>query len=535
MGFLSYGSARALAHRHDFQRDIDRLYQREAYRQSIEAEKARKTEYYAQFMKEPVAVAPYNVRRLESYMDDLNNRVADFMIDHGPAVETDINLKRQFFKLTDEYLNNDIIREDMQVQNEFQKLKDNTDNLTPRQWEAEMEKYTNYINEGGDPYIYSNPVIPKYDEILQAAATFLQPDARYDDVGNLIEAIEEVPEWKYVARANADIGDPDIGPVIMKQFEAVEERQPGRYKNAVDMHINNMKAGESVKRQFRAWDPAYTTDQQIRRKNQEQSVRQYPYWSATVAPKWQVGNTIPGDMKFLHFTGFNAVNRSWNLGSEGQTVKVRDKETGQFRDVLLKGALVARNVGEISVEADGGLIRVDVSAAVHPSAEASREKERYFLDDEEITDKQYSDLLNDLNKRKREKVLAGETIEGLRIEKETIYSNEQLYKDAGFESTGVYEEGILDVGLDKKTGRFPVYTGSIWVPGNFSNANLIAYEESFGATHLKDIQPEMRTEGIINRAVAEGNYGFAAQVLSDTYGGNWRFDSETGKFIEIQE
>ncbi len=544
MKFLSYGSAKALGLRHDFDKDIDRLYQREAYRANIEARKAEKARYYGQFLKEGTAAAPSNVKRLKTLYDDLNNSVADFMIEHGPALETDIGLQQQFLNMTDEYLNNPIIREDQQVQQEFNKLKEaiNTGKVTPRQAEVEMEKYTNYFNEGGDPYIFSNLLIPDYSEILKDSNAALEPETTIEKEGHMFIHKTDVPEENYMVRALMDMNDEDKAQIIQKRFEDVNSKNPGFYKNAVDMHIRNLKAGEMVKKTLAAFDPGWGSDLKNRQRLQAELAGMSPWYAQEIAPEFKLGNSIQGTDHMMVFTGFHNTGGTWDLGSEGTTVKVQD-EKGNFRDVKLSGELVATNTKEMKIMQDGAYIKVDVRTNVNPSEKFNTENPRYKYQERdengkfvEIEKDVFDKHLADMKARKRVDIEAGHEVDGLLRTTTYGIKGAEYYENAGFTSKGVYVPGLSLPGIDKQTGVFPVYSGTIWVPANINASTLAEYERSAGTKEqASKLKERLTTEGIIYENTLSGNQQFATEVLRDTYGGDWQQHPENPGFYIKEE
>ena len=69
MGFLNFGAIKGLSHGHDFQRDIDRLYDRERYAMEVRKERENKARYYGDLLQKQQATTPYNTQRLEGYYD----------------------------------------------------------------------------------------------------------------------------------------------------------------------------------------------------------------------------------------------------------------------------------------------------------------------------------------------------------------------------------------------------------------------------------------------------------------------------------
>jgi len=158
-GFLDYGSGKGLTVAHDWAKDTQNLFQTEALKARAQQEKEQKTAFFANQLQEGKAVAPANTKRLQDFYLTHNKKVADFVI-KNPNFETDVTKMTEFMSLTDQYINNDIIREDQQVQEEFAKLKGAINNGKLRDHEqfAEMQKYNDYKDGKTDePYIFIEP------------------------------------------------------------------------------------------------------------------------------------------------------------------------------------------------------------------------------------------------------------------------------------------------------------------------------------------------------------------------------------------
>lgn len=166
MGATGFG--KGLAVRHDFRADIQNLYERENLKTQIQVEKQRKAEYYGNMLKQGHVRGPAATKRLEQHYDQLNNQLADFVTEN-PDWETDPGKFSQFINITDGYLNNDIIREDLQVQKQYEALQAEAQRgtLTSDEIMSQMAKYDNYIENGGDPYVFINPKKFEYEDILK--------------------------------------------------------------------------------------------------------------------------------------------------------------------------------------------------------------------------------------------------------------------------------------------------------------------------------------------------------------------------------
>jgi hypothetical protein len=166
---LGLGISKGLSYVNDWDKDIDRVYQREEYAAQVRAEKERKTQYYAGLLKQGHATNPRTEQELTEYYKGLNNELADFVISN-PNFETDVNSMQKFLDISDRYLDNNILRTDLQVKQEFDKLSEavSTGKITTTQFDREMERYNTYIdpNQKGDPYVFSNPKLKTTGELV---------------------------------------------------------------------------------------------------------------------------------------------------------------------------------------------------------------------------------------------------------------------------------------------------------------------------------------------------------------------------------
>jgi hypothetical protein len=173
--FLSYGQSKGLAYQHDWQSDIDTLYKREAYSAQQQALAEQKTAHYAQMMKKPDNIrSEYNNARVNEFYTKKMQEIGNFAMTN-PGFERDIGLMATFNNMTSELVNNDIVREELQVQEEFSKLKANAHNLTADKYAEEMERYLAYVNqdpgnpEKVDPYFFNNFLVVDPMDIVERA------------------------------------------------------------------------------------------------------------------------------------------------------------------------------------------------------------------------------------------------------------------------------------------------------------------------------------------------------------------------------
>ena len=264
-GFLDYGTGKGLSVAHDWNKDTQNLFQTEALKARAQQEKEQKTEYFAKQLQEGKAVAPVNVKRLQDFYTEHNKKVADFVI-KNPNFETDVVKMTQFRELTDQYLNNDIIREDQQAQNEFAKLKSAVNNgkLRPEEQTAEFQKYNDYKDGvSKEPYIFAEPQRPDVEKTIAEINKNLPMNTRTvhnkDGSENQIREVKFNPgeDWNTLADERM-AGDPEIkwqmetayksSPLIQSMYpKGSSSYLAARLKQSADSYNVQSNAGTSNK------------------------------------------------------------------------------------------------------------------------------------------------------------------------------------------------------------------------------------------------------------------------------------------------
>jgi hypothetical protein len=199
------GLGKGLAVRHDFGADINRLYQQENLRSQIQVEKERKARYYGEMLKGGHVRGKANTERLQQFYDGVNDELATFVTEN-PGWETDPGLFAEFSRISDQYLNNDIIREDLQVQANFEALQRaaQSGSMDAMDIERNMEAYNEYIENGGDPYVFVNPKKVEYNDIVKESIGLVgytkQPQTYRDAQGFTRTIMTDKPNEGAIAR-----------------------------------------------------------------------------------------------------------------------------------------------------------------------------------------------------------------------------------------------------------------------------------------------------------------------------------------------
>lgn len=547
MGFLSYGSAKGLSTQHDFQKDIENLYKAEAYKTQVRAEKEQKARYYAGLMKEHSAVAPSMVGELEGFYKDLNNQIADFAIEN-PNFETDVTKMQQFHNITDQYLNNQFVRKDIQSQEQFELFKGainagdiDKDSL---EYDEEMERYTDWMENGGDGYVFSNPQLPTYGEIMENSEKVLHPDVNVVKFGDRWENVSETPLPRIQNQANTNWLDPKIQKVLIKTYDLLMEDKDlqGLYDNAFDWHVKALAANEAVKKTHAAWDPKVRTGAETQAKARKEMMESYPHYSQSIGANFQVGKKVKNHNGLECFTPFAELNKPVNFGEQGIEIFIRNEKTGILEPKKLKGEFALKNCGDMTIDpTTGGIIECEVRTTVNSVAEYTGKKykvtedgEFKYLDEEEL--EEWKKEVN-FNKRELDRMAEGKKGHRGGIN----YSYEpwedatglgEYYNSLGFSSTGIIKEAMMPDFEGGGKSTFPTYAGKIYVSPNVTTPTLLSYEKvRGGGAHVNKVHQYGRatTKNFMREQTDLGNYEFAAEFLNDTYeSGTTHYYTESG-------
>lgn len=177
--FLSLGQIKGLAYQHDWQKQIEGLYQRESYAAQQQALAEEKARHYSSVLARPSNIrSEYNSRRLDKFYSEKLNEIGGF-VTKNPGFERDVGLMAKFNELASSIQNNDIVREELQVQEEFELLKSNRGSLPEAKFNMEMERYLAYINQDpdisdqqkADPYFFNKFLVTDPMDIVNKAAS----------------------------------------------------------------------------------------------------------------------------------------------------------------------------------------------------------------------------------------------------------------------------------------------------------------------------------------------------------------------------
>jgi len=141
--FDDYGTTKGLAYQNDWQQATNNMLRFEQYKNQQQLQREKKAQYYADKIKRGGASTKYNTKRLEGYYNGLNKDLGQFLVEN-PNWEQDIELVSQFNEITDKYLNNDILKEDLDVQKNLELIRQDRHNMSDDHFNMLMEQYDQY-------------------------------------------------------------------------------------------------------------------------------------------------------------------------------------------------------------------------------------------------------------------------------------------------------------------------------------------------------------------------------------------------------
>jgi hypothetical protein len=477
MGFLNYGSAKGLSFQNDFERDTDRLYQREAYRSQVQAEKEQKTKYYAGLMKEHPATAPSMVKALEPFYKDLNNKLADFAI-NNPNFETDVNKMQEFLGITDQYLNNDFVRKDMQSQEQFKLLQNayNEGKITKGKWEEEMNRYTDFQENGGDSYTFSNPKTKEMSDILKEINTHLAPTViRKTEGVKIIEHTFTDPE-RIKGAARLWYSNEENKMAIDSAWNGLTKEERGSFENNQMGWLEaRIASGEEVGDQLIGYDKLYEDKMKTQNDNAAGLASYHRFYIGNVLEPLQANGETPADKNNIAFTEFGDLKQPLPTSASGRNVKVYDPENpGQLKTINLSGNVSAIGAGKI--KNIGGVPFVEVSVAIMSQPEAEAKDATGTIIQHPVN---YTQAQIDAMPRSDRKAIEKGLKDIPTLLENTKYKDE-LVKN-GFNLQKITDLG-MQLGLDTNTVSGDVMTGTILMPANFAESNRIKYDKSYNTT-----------------------------------------------------
>lgn len=503
-GFLSYGAGKALSYQHDFGKDIDRLYQREAYRAQVEAEKERKASFYASMMKEQTAATPLNQQKLSMFYEGVAKEVADFAM-NNPGWESDVMKSQKMYSIMDKYINNDIIREDQQVQQEWEKTKQavNQGQITQSEYNTLAEQYENYKENGGDPYVFLNPKRQTVNEIIEETSKILKADQRTetDQRTGKISRISEVSDENYDLTTTAILADPDKKIVFEREYNAIDEKfRTGMYSTLFDYTLARIKAAKEESTEDIGYDQKYLINYKegLDRQTAVQSARPSTFQTNVRLPLAE-GRTVPAHPANYTLTPWAREGGEINMSGQGKIFKTYDKD-GVPVDVNFKGTMRAMDGGpELFTKGGITYAKVPVIYTFNPS-----------LETDEIVDKPTDTQQEKLSKKERRERAA-------RAADINYKAMSDKLKELGWEEYSLPAESNVNP-LSGNVSKSATFKGTVIVQADVSGASRMAYDTKFGMGDKELVQNQLSYND--NYALYEAAEQGDLVTISSLIGGN---------------
>ena len=474
------GLTAGAAYKHDFQRDIQQLYQRENYAAQVRQEKERKTMYYAELLKQGHAESPYNTKRLDAFYDGLNKKIADFAIEN-PNFETDVTKMQAFMNLSDQYLNNDILREDMQVKQEFEKLRDavSKGDITKSEYEEEAARYASYINqepdtlEKADPYVFIKPNRVSMGEILEDGIGTIKPGLMTAIKNGQIIEMSDIDPDAFIDTADRLYSDEDYRKTIDKAYaEAGHKIAPTPQEYLEQL----LRYGVPLKNTLEG----YTEEYKAMIKNAAAEAGVQDYYSKFVSrmrSKLQGGDgVVEANSNTIALTGFMKSGQQRTLNPTGDERFMLKNEKGEVTtaNINLPINFTAKTGGNLRVI--GGIPYIEVTGSVHPPGKS--DKGKYGK-----PDKEYVDML----------------------------------EGAGFELEQIETEGYADVAIDPRRADRVTYTGTLLVPMQNTPSSILEYNKAnSGVADATEINTTINQRLV--KAASVGDITLTRSILKQNYG-----------------
>lgn len=497
--FLSYGSGKALSYQHDFGKDIDRLYQREAYKMQVQAQKEQKSAYYASMMKQHTAAAEFNKGRLDEFYLDLTNQVADYSLKH-PNWESDVMQSQEMYSLMDKFINNDIVREDLQVQAEWEKVKTAYSNqqLTESEYQQNAERYDKYKKEGGDPFVFANPKRKEMPDLLKEINTQLAgATTEYTDkaTGKIYRTTKTSGEDIHLAVLSA-MSDPENRRAIETSYNAIPEKERAMFSSVIDYAEKLVAGGEEYQSLIAGYDELYMYNA---KKSVDQNLYNRHYMTNVYKPLGESGSVQPHEA-LMSFGSWPTAGNVMAFGAQGKTFKAFGKD-GNPSNLTIKGS--TKGVGSAGMKMIGGVpfVGTTVQVMIDPNEDS--------LDNPDAPDAEKN--LN-ANESRKERKRREEQAFAKAAEKRKMIDD---LETNGFVMKSVYEEGFMQ-GMNSTTKKGSYYEGTVWEPANFTEAARKQYDISFGGSG-KEVTDNMQAysdERNIFEAVQTGNIPVLNALLS---------------------
>lgn len=477
---IPIGIAQGLSYRHDFEKDMERVYQNAAYAEKIKAQKEQRTQFYANLLKKGHAVSPALTKKLEGFYSDLNDKLAQFVIDN-PDFETDIGKMQEFISITDNYLNNDIIRTDLQSQQNYAKMQDAMSNgkMTKSMIEREGEKYQKYL-ETGEQYVFDGAPPVSLNDIT----AFIAKNIGYEDVtqqiGNHIYRIKQ-PKPGSIRKnvKEAYLSNEEYQEVINNAWNEL-----GDWKNLYNSPLEMVESLVENKSDYTKLDQGLTAETSAAIKNAANYDDFINFQDSLHSQLITKGRTSSNPTNLIFGTA-GGLNRQLPIGPSGSNFMIVDFDdkaqdyspTG--KNIRLSGKVTVTGGGEL-VALPNGETAIIETVAINPvmtrNLRVTRENEIQKFNGKEWIDVAYTDLNPEeqgyIELENGNFKLATDSEYAARLEESGFKKVKRQIR--GFDSMGRSYTEVADV-----------YVGTIAEKAEFTEDKFVLYNKAMGGTGEK--------------------------------------------------
>ena len=523
MSFLNYGSSKGLAYRHDFGSDMDRLYEQEKFRAQTKAQKEEKVRYYSTLLKQHNPVSPGIVKGLGEHVSSVNNELAEFAI-NNPNWEQDPGLFAKFQGITEKYMNNDYVRNDLKSQEQLEILRQNRTNMPEDEFIREMDRYNEFYQNGGDPYVFNGRIDPTYDDIFATSAQRLEASASEGTYQNKDSGLwynvtdinrgADPNKNSSMREARIDFSDPAKKRVIDKRFAEYNEQNPGIYNSSLQFHAAMLENSYGRKNTLMAGQMSNASSG-----DEKPDPYMNLWFNQNIASGAEIGKVIAAQDNmeaFLH---------GWRGKGESYTPQSTDRiyvkeEDGSFEQIQLAGSWELMGLNNLEWKEDNGYLSATVKSAQPTTADSSsagiaynikigdseykgstvREIFDAIAKDYTLTNTQRRDLeeeIKEINKsggfgvrnttmqlgRGRDKVSSA-AISVSTVADPTLTAKLEQW---GFQSQGIVNQSQISNPMQAERVTYPTFSGTIYVPMNITPQTISAYEQSYGVKHSDSV------------------------------------------------
>ena len=401
---------RGLAYANNYDQDIANAIRMNTLQTEKQHQNEQKARYYAEKLKEGVANDELNSKRLETYYDQLNSELGDFVMNAPENWEQNILFQKQFNAISDKYLNNPILAESQRVKMEMEKMY-NDKNMTPDWIEQNMKVYEEYKNQYFDP---ENPDA----ELDHKFAYGMRPTVGIDQAVANVSKNMGLRTW-------TDIGD---GKYMWQKTEATEEQinsavsqlmSNPEYKYSLDVSWNNYKEARAGNAQLNIYqdkleyatalvqntvpiqeimkgiNPTYEYKLKEEYQKRVKGIRgggiSVPSKSWTMMQMLQEEGEVMGNADLLAYTGIdkNGVI-TWTPGAEGNKDIAYIDGLGGIEKLSLSGGelglkgvnhMIVENAHRIFIDPATGRPMVEATVSIPVTSEDSEKMKKYGFRD----------------------------------------------------------------------------------------------------------------------------------------------------------